>query len=106
MFEGGGGGGGNHRGQGVGHDQNGKKADDLEVLVLPLWKTTMVMTNLATTAQIIAVVAAAAAAAATTVVAVEVTINSPSFLTKKTTQKIDCPSFLMKTTTTTTRILF
>ena len=44
----------------------------VDVLVLPLWKTTMVMIDLATAAQ------TAAAAAAVVAVVVEVTIDCPS----------------------------
>ena len=66
----------------------------VDVLVVLLWKMTMVMIDLATAVQ-----TAAATTAAVVVVVVEMMINCPLFLMKKKTQRIDCLSFLMKTTT-------
>ena len=65
----------------------------VDVLVLLLWKTAMVMIDLATAVQ------TTATSTAASIVVVEVMINCPSFLMKTTMQKIDCLSFLMKTTT-------
>ena len=68
----------------------------VDVLVLPLWKTTMVMIDLATAAE-------TAAATAATAVVVEETIDCPSS-TKTKTQKKDKATTTMMTTTM-TRIL-
>ena len=79
-------------GGGGGRDRNGKKTDDRGRACLTAVETTMVMIDLATAAQTADTTAAA-------VVVVEVMIDCPSFPMKKKTQKIDCLSFLMKTTT-------
>ena len=74
----------------------GRKQMIVGVLVLPLWKTMMVMIDLATAAQTAATTATAAAV-------VEMTINCPSS-TKTKTQKKD-KAMTTTMTTTMTRIL-
>ena len=66
-----------HGGGGGGCDWNGRKQVIIDVLVLPLWKTTMVIIELATAAQ------TATATATAADVVVRVTIDCPS-LTKNT----------------------